>query len=97
MTLGNGNNSGRIPRNNYKGKYVTHTSTTLNKYPKPKPPDIQFKERELEIITVYTADVLNIYDLSDYEILNILHKIMMIVNVYKSANISDYQVSNHSV
>jgi hypothetical protein len=59
---------------------------------KPKPPDIQFEERELGIRTVYTADVLyewNIDGLSEYEILNILHEIMMIANVYKDANRSD--------
>jgi len=86
MTLGNRNDSGIIHRNN-KGKYVTH-----NWYPKPH--DLQHEERESGIRTVYTTDVLNIDDLSEYEILNILYEIMMIANVYKDANRSDHQVAN---
>jgi hypothetical protein len=36
MTSGYYNGPGRIPRNNYKGKYATHTSVTRNWYPKPE-------------------------------------------------------------
>jgi hypothetical protein len=104
MTLGNENNSGIIPRNNYKRKYVTHTSIIHNWYPKspwyPKPPYIQLEEKELGIRAAYTAGALykwNIDSLLKYKILNILHEIMMIANVYKNANRSDYQVSNHSI
>jgi hypothetical protein len=37
-----GNDQGKMPRNNYKGKYATHTSTSItrNWYPKPTPLDI---------------------------------------------------------
>jgi hypothetical protein len=37
-----GNDQGKMPKNNYKGKYATHTSITRNWYHKPTPPDIQF-------------------------------------------------------
>jgi len=72
-----------------------HTSITCNWYPKPTPPDIQFKEIKLGIRAAYTADVLyewNIDGLSEYEILNVLHEMMMVANVYKCANRSDHQV-----
>jgi hypothetical protein len=96
MTLENGNDSERILMNNYKEKYVTHTSIIHNWY--PKPPDLQLKE--LGIRAVYTADTLYKWNidglskyeilngLSEYEILNILYEIMMTTNTYKS----DYQI-----
>jgi hypothetical protein len=42
MILENKNDSGIIPRNNYKRKYVTHAFIIHNWY--LKPPDIQFEE-----------------------------------------------------
>jgi hypothetical protein len=97
MTFGYYNGPGRMPRNNYKGKYVTHTSITRNWYSKPTPSDIQFEERELGIRATYTADALyewNIDGLSEYEILNVFHEMMMVANVYKGANRSDHQVAS---
>jgi hypothetical protein len=97
----------QIPKNNYKRKYVTHTSITHNWY--PKPPDIQFEERELGIKVAYTADALYEWNidglskyeilngLSEYEILNVLHEIMILANVYKDANRSYDQVANQFV
>jgi len=73
------------------------TSVTRNWYPKPTLPDIRFEERELGIRVAYTTDALyewNIDGLSEYEILNILHEMMMVVNVYKCANRSDHQVAS---
>jgi hypothetical protein len=87
---------GRMPRNNYKGKCATHTSITRNWYHKPTPPDIQFEERELGIRAAYTADALyewNVDGLSEYEILNVLHEMMMVANVYKGVKRSNHQVA----
>jgi hypothetical protein len=36
----------------------------------------------------------NIDGLSEYELLNVLHEMMMVANVYKDANRSDHQVAN---
>jgi hypothetical protein len=98
IILGNENDSGIIPRNNYKGKYVTHTSIICNRYPKPKPPDIQL--RELVIRNTYALYnwYINGYrdGLLEYEILNVLYKIIT-ANVYKDTNRSNHQVSNPSV
>jgi hypothetical protein len=97
MTSGYCNGPGRMPRNNYKGKYVTHTSITRNWYSKPTPPDVQIKERELGIRAAYRAYALyewNIDGLSEYEILNVLHEMMMVANVYKGVNKSDHQVAS---
>jgi 3-dehydroquinate dehydratase len=97
MTSGNRNDQGRMPRNNYKGKYATHTSITCNWYPKPTPPDIQFEERELGIRAAYIAEALyewNVDCLSEYEILNVLHEMMIVANVYKCAKRSDHQVAS---
>jgi hypothetical protein len=74
----------------------------------PKPPDIQFEEKELGIRVAYTADALYEWNidglskyeilngLSEYEILNILHEIMILANVYKDDNRSYHQVANQS-
>lgn len=94
MTLGN--DQGKMPKNNYKGKYATHTSITRNWYHKPTPLDIQFEERELGIRIAYTTDALyewNIDGLLEYEILNVLHEMMMVANVYKGAKRSDHQIA----
>jgi hypothetical protein len=88
IILENSNDSGIILRNNYKGNYVTHTWY-------PKPPDIQFEE--LRIRNAYTDDALhewNIDGLSKYELLNILHEMIIIANTYKCPNRSDHPVSN---
>jgi len=88
-----GHDQRRMPRNNYKGQYATHTSTTCNWYPKPTPPDIQFEERELWISVTYTTGALyewNVDNLSEYEILNVLHEMMMVTNVYKGVKRSDH-------
>lgn len=75
-------------------------STTRNWYPRPTPRDIQFEERELRIRATYTLDALyewNINGLSEYEILNVLHEMLMVVNIYKSACKADHQVANYLV
>jgi hypothetical protein len=106
ITLGNDNDSGRIIvlRDNYKEKYVTHTSIIHNWY--PKPPDLQLEEKELGIRAklgirvAYIADALyewNINGLSEYEILNILYEIMMTTNTYKSDHQISKIVSNQSI
>jgi hypothetical protein len=99
IILENRNDSGIIPRNNYKGNHVTHTSIIHNWY--PKPPDIQFEElrikAKLRIRNVYITNALynwNINDLFDYETLNILHDIIIIANTYKCPNKSNHQISN---
>jgi hypothetical protein len=106
MVLENINDSGLIPTNNYKKKYVTHTSIIHDYYSiiynwYPKPPDIQFEElrikAKLRIRNAYIANTLydwNINDLFDYETLNILHDIIIIANTYKCPNKSDHQISN---
>jgi len=98
IILENRNNSGIIPRNNYKKKYVTHTSIIHNWYSiihnwYLKPPDIQFEElgikAKLRTRTAYIVNALynwNINDLSDYEISDILHEII-IANTYKCDSI----------
>jgi hypothetical protein len=104
IILENRNNSGIIPRNNYKGNYVTHTSIIHDYYSiihnwYLKPPNIQFEElgikAKLRIRNAYIDNALynrNINDLLDYETLNILHDI--IANTYMCPNKSDYQISN---
>jgi hypothetical protein len=69
ITSENHNDQEIMPKNNYKGKYATHTSITRNWYPKPTPLNIQFEERELGLRAAYTADALyewNIDGLSEY-------------------------------
>jgi hypothetical protein len=89
----------RNVRNNYQ-RYINVMSTTRNWYPRPTPPDIQFEERDLGIKVTYTLDALyewNINGLCEYEILNVLHEMLMVVNVYKTACKTDHQVANYLV
>jgi hypothetical protein len=89
IILENRNDSGIIPRNNYKKKYVTHTSIIHNWYLKPH--DIQFEELGIK---TKLRNALHIDDLSDYKILDILHEIIIIANTYKCPNKSVHQISN---
>ena len=53
------------------------------------PQILQFEERELTVKNSYNAESLyewNIDGMSQYEILNKLHEMLMVSNVYKSNN-----------
>lgn len=66
-----------------------HQSVSKNYYLKPTPSDIQFEERHLTSTSTFGADLFykwNIDGISKYEILNILHEIIMHTNVLKNSN-----------
>jgi hypothetical protein len=78
-------------------RYPGNVSITRNFYPRPTPPDLQFEERELTVRNAYNAESLyewNIDGMSQYEILNELHEMLMVSNVYKSNNKTDHQIAN---
>ena len=78
-------------------RYPRNVSITRNFYPRPTPPDLQFEERELIVRNAYNAESLyewNIDGMSQYEILNELHEMLMVSNVYKSNNKTDHQIAN---
>ena len=78
-------------------RYPENVLITRNFYPGPTPPDLQFEERELTIRNSYNAESLyewNIDGMSQYEILNELHEMLMVSNVYKSNNKTDHQIAN---
>jgi hypothetical protein len=83
----------RIARTRYPG----NVSITRNFYSRPTPPDLQFEERELTVRNSYNAESLyewNIDGMSQYEILNELHEMLMVSNVYKSNNKTDHQIAH---
>jgi hypothetical protein len=83
----------RIARTRYPG----NVSITINFYSRPTPPDLQFEERELTVRNSYNAESLyewNIDGMSQYEILNELHEMLMVSNVYKSNNKTDHQIAH---
>ena len=58
-----------------------------NWYPKPTPPDLQFEERHTYVNSSYSPDLIyewNIDGMSEYEIINLLHEITLLTNVYKN-------------
>ena len=70
-------------------RYPRNVSITINFYPRPTPLDLQFEKRELTVRNFYNAESLyewNIDGMSQYEILNELHEMLMVSNVYKSNN-----------
>jgi hypothetical protein len=85
----------RIARTRY--PHLVNVSITRNFYPRPTPPDLQFEERELTVRNAYNADSLyewNIDGMSQYEILNELHEMLMVSNIYKSNNRTNHQITN---
>jgi hypothetical protein len=83
----------RIARTRYPG----NVSITRNFYSRPTPPDLQFEERELTVRNAYNAESLyewNIDGMSQYEILNELHEMLMVSNVYKGNNKTDHQIAS---
>jgi hypothetical protein len=85
----------RIARTRY--PYPGNVSITRNFYPRPTPPDLQFEERELTVRNTYNAESLyewNIDGMSQYEILNELHEMLMVSNIYKGNNKTDHQIAN---
>jgi hypothetical protein len=83
----------RIARTRYPG----NVSITRNFYPRPTPPDLQFEERELTVRNAYNAESLyewNIDGMSQYEILNELHEMLMVSNVYTGNNKTDHQIAS---
>ena len=58
-----------------------------NWYPKPTPPNLQFKERHTFFNSSYSPDLIyewNIDGMSKYEIINLLHEMTLLTNVYKN-------------
>ena len=58
-----------------------------NRYPKPTPPDLQFEERHTFTNSSYSPDLIyewNINGMSEYEIINLLHEMTLVTNVYKN-------------
>jgi hypothetical protein len=96
MRVNNPSRGGRNIRNNYE-RYRNVLSTTRNRYPRPTTPYVQFEEREAGIQAAYTPDTLyewNIDGLSECEILNVLHEMLMVSNVYKTIGRTDHYVAN---
>ena len=64
-----------------------------NWYPKPTPPDIQFEERHTFVNSSYSPDLIyewNIDGMSEYEIINLLHEMTLLTNVYKNHGKQDH-------
>ena len=58
-----------------------------NWYPKPTPPDLQFEERHTFTNSSYSPYLIyewNIDGISEYEIINLLHEMTLVTNVYKN-------------
>ena len=68
-----------------------------NWYPKPTPPDLQFEERHTFVNSSYSPDLIyewNIDGMSKYEIINLLHEMNLLTNVYKNHGKSDHQIAH---
>ena len=66
---------------------------TKNWYPKPTPPDLQFEERHTYVNSSYSPNLiyeLNIDGMSKYEIINLLHEMTLLTNVYKNHGKQDH-------
>ena len=64
-----------------------------NWYPKPTPPDLQFEERHTFVNSSYSPDLIyewNIDGMSEYEIINLLHEMTLLTNVYKNHGNSNH-------
>ena len=68
-----------------------------NWYPKPTPPDLQFEERHTYVNSSYSPDLiyeLNIDGMSEYKIINLLHEMTLLTNVYKNHGKHDHQIAH---
>ena len=64
-----------------------------NWYPKPTPLDLQFEERHTFVNSSYSLDLIyewNIDGMSKYEIINLLHEMTLLTNVYKNHGKSNH-------
>ena len=71
-----------------------------NWYPKPTPPDLKFEERHTFVNSSYSPDLIyewNIDEMSEYEIINLLHEMMLLTNVYKNHGKSNHQIAHLTV
>jgi hypothetical protein len=62
-------------------RYLENVSITINFYPRPTPPDLQFEERELTVRNSYNAESSykwNIDGMSQDKILNELHEMLIV-------------------
>ena len=68
-----------------------------NWYPKPTPPNLQFEERHTYVNSSYSSNLIyewNIYGMSEYEIINLLHEMTMLTNVYKNHGKQDHHIAH---
>ena len=68
-----------------------------NWYLKPTPPDLQFEERHTFTNSSYSPDLIyewNIDGMSEYEIINLLHEMTLLTNVYKNHGKQDHQIAH---
>ena len=68
-----------------------------NWYPKLTPPDLQFEERHTYVNSSYSLDLIyewNIDGMSEYEIINLLHEMTLLTNVYKNHGKQDHQIAH---
>ena len=68
-----------------------------NWYPKPTPLDLQFEERHTFTNSSYSPDLIyewNIDGMSEYEIINLLHEMTLLTNVYKNHGKRDHQIAH---
>ena len=68
-----------------------------NWYPKPTTPDLQFEERHTFVNSSYSPDLIyewNIDGMSEYEIINLLHEMTLLTNVYKNHGKLDHQIAH---
>ena len=68
-----------------------------NWYPKPTPLDLQFEERHTFVNSSYSLDLIyewNIDGMSKYEIINLLHEMTLLTNVYKNHGKFDHQIAH---
>ena len=67
-----------------------------NWYPKPTPPDLQFEERHTFVNSSYAPDLIyewNMDRMLEYEIINLLHEMTLLTNVYKNNGKLDQQIA----
>ena len=70
---------------------------TKNWSPKPTPPDLQFEERHAYVNSSYLPDLIyewNIDGMSEFEIINLLHEMTLLTNVYKNHGKQDHQIAH---
>ena len=68
-----------------------------NWYPIPTPLDLQFEERHTFVNSSYSLDLIyecNIDGMSEYEIINLLHEMTLLTNVYKNHGKQDHHIAH---